>query len=75
MLLKVIFLIVNFARYVSCDLSQVYFVILSQSHPLHANIGRETKLRLEKSLSQNGVHQERYSQNLSSQIRKITFGD
>ena len=71
MLLFVLVLIVCFTKYVSWDLSQVYFVILSQSHPYHADIGSETKAKLEKSLKQNGVDQERNSRNLLSQIRKV----
>ncbi len=68
MLFKVILVILSFAKYVSCDLKQVDFVILSQSHPYHANIGEETKSKLEKSLKKNGVEQERNSRNL---LRKI----
>ena len=50
-----IFVVLLTIRNVFCDLNQVYFVILSQTHSRHVEIGNETKSKLEETLRQNGV--------------------
>jgi hypothetical protein len=54
MFLKTVLFLLTISN-VFCDLSQVYFVILSQTHPRHVKIGNETKWKLEQALRQNEV--------------------